>query len=169
MKNYVRLYFEHPSHLLFLQDKAMQSPQLSVGQHPWLGPPWEQHRESGLLYQLPSSCPRAPTRDSPILVSQEELLQGWLSVDLEWALEPSPGAPVEQPWSSVRRCATFTPEPKDWIPSAHGTKLELVPRQKIKAFSVDVRSSAPSCPSDDLFVHTAHQHRSSQNSFHQVC
>lgn len=72
-----------------------------------------QHRESGLLYQLPSSCPRAPRRDSPILVSQEELLQGWLSVDLEWAFEPSPGAPVEQPWSSIRRCAAFTPEPKD--------------------------------------------------------
>lgn len=44
MKNYVRLYFEHPSHLLFLQDKVMQQPTLlSMGQHPWLGPPWEQH------------------------------------------------------------------------------------------------------------------------------
>lgn len=48
---------------------------------------------------------------------------------------------------------------------------ELVQRQKKKnTFSEDVRSSAPSCPRNDLFVPTAHQKRqSSQNSFHQVC
>lgn len=67
----------------------------------------------------------------------------------------------------------LTADPKGL--SVHGTKLELVQRassktKKKNTFSEDVRSSAPSCPRNDLFVPTAHQKRqSSQNSFHQVC
>lgn len=159
----MRFYFEHPSH--FLQDKVQQQHRAERGAAPLAGPTLG--AAQGVRSVLPTVTTLSPcsnTCDTPILVFQGEFLHcclvwiwsGLLNQTLV-ALWNNPGAQLEDVQCSLQTQRGY-----------QAMELEFVQTQK-NVLSVDVRSSAPAYPSDDLFTLLTKRDGSTQNSFHKVC